>query len=89
MHTQGGYRACNRIGIESNVSPFLKMSFETATHFLTKATMSSAADDLRTPSARLCVGRVVELGTGVMDIVHRFEDEKGTQHRPAALKMEA
>ena len=27
------------MGIESSVSPFLKMSFETATHFLTDATL--------------------------------------------------
>ena len=39
MTHQGGYRACNRMGIESSVSPFLKMSFETATHFLTDATL--------------------------------------------------
>lgn len=25
----GGYRACNRLGIESSTSPFLKISFET------------------------------------------------------------
>ncbi len=72
LDAQGGYRACNRIGIESNVSPFLKMSFETATHFLTDATLRHAEDDLRTPSARLCVGQVVELGTGCMGIVHNL-----------------
>ena len=27
--SQGGYRACNRLGIESSTSPFLKISFET------------------------------------------------------------
>lgn len=68
MTHQGAYRACNRIGIESSVSPFLKMSFETAAHFLTDATLRHAADDMRTPSARLCVGRVVELGTGVCSV---------------------
>lgn len=65
----GGYRAMNRIGIESSVSPLLKMSFETAAHFLTDATLRHAADDMRTPSARLCVGRVVELGTGVCSVM--------------------
>jgi DNA-directed RNA polymerase I subunit RPA1 len=38
-HSQGGYRACSRIGIESSISPFLKMSYETAAHFLTDATL--------------------------------------------------
>lgn len=32
---QGGYRACSRLGIDSNASPFLKITFETASHFLT------------------------------------------------------
>lgn len=57
-HAQGSYRACNRIGIESSVSPFLKMSFETAAHFLTEATLKASVDDMRTPSARLCMGQV-------------------------------
>ena len=35
MAVQGGYRACSRIGIESSASPFLKITFETASHFLT------------------------------------------------------
>ncbi|KAL6757628.1 hypothetical protein V8C86DRAFT_3135173 [Haematococcus lacustris] len=85
MTHQGGYRACNRIGIESSVSPFLKMSFETAAHFLTDATLRSAEDDLRTPSARLCVGRVVELGTGVMGVMQQLGQPK--QGNPVALKQ--
>ncbi len=36
MTQAGGYRACNRIGIESSTSPLLKMSFETAAKFLTE-----------------------------------------------------
>jgi len=72
MTHQGGYRAMNRMGIESAVSPFLKMSFETAAHFLTDATLKGSKDDLKSPSARLCVGRVVELGTGVVELVHNM-----------------
>ena len=62
---QGGYRACSRLGIDSNTSPFLKISFETATAFLTEATLRGAHDDLSSPAARLVLGRVVESGTGV------------------------
>ncbi|GAX74019.1 hypothetical protein CEUSTIGMA_g1469.t1 [Chlamydomonas eustigma] len=72
MTHQGGYRACNRMGIESSVSPFLKMSFETATHFLTDATLKGSKDDLKSPSARLCVGRVVEVGTGAVELIHNL-----------------
>lgn len=69
---QGGYRACNRIGIESSVSPMLKMSFETAAHFLTDATLHGAVDDLKSPASRLCVGRVVELGTGCVELLQQL-----------------
>ena len=68
-------RRCNRIGIGSCVSPLLKMSFETAAHFLMSATMGGDRDDLRSPAARLCVGRVVDLGTGVMDMVQNLPGE--------------
>jgi DNA-directed RNA polymerase I subunit RPA1 len=39
MTFEGGYKPFNRIGIESNTSPFAQMSFERTTHFLTTATM--------------------------------------------------
>lgn len=69
MHpAQGGYRACSRLGIDSNASPFLKISFETATAFLTEATLRGAHDDLTSPAARLVLGRVVEAGTGAVTV---------------------
>jgi DNA-directed RNA polymerase I subunit RPA1 len=36
---EGGYKAFNRMGIESCVAPFQKMSFETTTAFLRSATL--------------------------------------------------
>ena len=39
MTFQGGFRPMNRLGMESNTSPWLKMTFETCLHF-----MSSAAE---------------------------------------------
>jgi DNA-directed RNA polymerase I subunit RPA1 len=63
--THGGtYRPCSRAGLDSCPSPLLKMSFETATAFLTDATLRGATDTLESPSSRLVLGRVVELGTG-------------------------
>ena len=55
-------------GQDSNVSPFLKMSFETCTQFLTKATLDGDRDDLTSPSSRLVLGKVVENGTGCFDV---------------------
>jgi DNA-directed RNA polymerase I subunit RPA1 len=60
----GAYRPCSRAGLDSCPSPLLKMSFETATAFLTDATLRGATDTLESPSSRLVLGRVVALGTG-------------------------
>ena len=37
MTHEGGYTPLNRSGMETHVSPLLKMTFETTTHFLTQA----------------------------------------------------
>ncbi|KAK9701767.1 hypothetical protein K7432_011575 [Basidiobolus ranarum] len=68
MTFEGGYKPFNRMGIESNVSPFLKMSFETTCHFLTNATVHGDYDTMASPSARIVVGKVVEGGTGSFEI---------------------
>ena len=67
-HT-GGYRACNRLGIESSTSPFLKMSFETAANFLISATLHRETDPLTSASSRIVVGRPISAGTGSLDIL--------------------
>lgn len=77
-------RPCNRLGIESSPSPFLKMSFETATHFLTDATLQGQTDHLESPSARIVVGRVVDVGTGVFDLVQNVSIKPKVK-APAAL----
>ena len=68
MTYEGSIKAFNRIGIESNASPFQKMSFETTMHFLRSATISGDTEKLVSPSSRLVVGRVVGGGTGCFDL---------------------
>jgi len=65
----GGYKPFNRLGLDSNVSPFLKMSFEQTCVFLTKATLEGDADRLETPSARIVMGRNNIQGTGAFDVL--------------------
>ncbi|CAM6104025.1 unnamed protein product [Calypogeia fissa] len=80
MTSQGGYRPCNRVGIYSSPSPFLKMSYETATSFLMDATLKGQRDSLESPSARIVMGRVVEIGTGSFELLQNidaFIDNKG------------
>ncbi|RKP14974.1 hypothetical protein BJ684DRAFT_7762 [Piptocephalis cylindrospora] len=69
MTFEGGYKPFNRSGIESNVSPFLKMSFETTCHFLTQATLYGDTDNLKSPSSRIVMGKVVEGGTGSFEVM--------------------
>jgi DNA-directed RNA polymerase I subunit RPA1 len=68
-HT-GGYRACNRLGIETSTSPLLKMSFETAASFLISATLHGQSDPLNSASSRIVVGKPIGAGTGSIDILH-------------------
>ncbi|KAG5437996.1 hypothetical protein PCANB_000343 [Pneumocystis canis] len=69
MTIDGLYKAFNRASISSNVSPFLKMSYETSCNFLQEATLYGCFDSLKNPSAKLVMGKVVDVGTGSFDIL--------------------
>ncbi|XP_074641048.1 DNA-directed RNA polymerase I subunit RPA1-like [Tubulanus polymorphus] len=68
MTFSGVYLPFNRTGINSNSSPFQKMSFETTMNFLKTATMAGSADTLESPSSRIVVGLPVGVGTGCFKI---------------------
>lgn len=73
MTHEGAYRPCSRLGMENNPSPFQKISFETATKFLADATLRGTTDFMESPSSRLVLGRVVELGTGTTQMVYDID----------------
>ncbi|KAI8888789.1 beta and beta-prime subunits of DNA dependent RNA-polymerase [Backusella circina FSU 941] len=75
MTFEGGFKPFSRIGIGSNVAPFLKMSFESTCKFLTEATLHGDYDTLDSPSSRIVVGRVVEGGTGSFDVLQPLSTE--------------
>ncbi|KAF6002560.1 dna-directed RNA polymerase [Cyanidiococcus yangmingshanensis] len=63
----GGCRPFSRTGmriLDSVPSPLQRMSFESATQFLRDAALAREEDLLQSATARLCLGRVVSLGTG-------------------------
>lgn len=64
MCQQGGYRPFSRVGINDSTSPFLKMTYETATAFLTEAAVRGDVDSLQNPSAAIVLGKLVNVGTG-------------------------
>ncbi|PVH92409.1 DNA-directed RNA polymeras-like protein I subunit [Periconia macrospinosa] len=69
MTKGGGFTPFNRIGMKSNPSPFMKMSFETTVGFLKDAVLERDVDDLTNPSARIVMGRLGKTGTGAFDIL--------------------
>ncbi|MCJ1473648.1 hypothetical protein MMC13_002299 [Lambiella insularis] len=69
MTRGGGFSAFNRTGMQTGVSPFMKMSFETTVKFLRDAMLENDWDDLRGPSARIVVGKSSKVGTGAFDIL--------------------
>jgi DNA-directed RNA polymerase I subunit RPA1 len=69
MTRGGGFTPFNRNGLTSNVSPLMKMSFETTVGFLRDAALEGDWDDLNNPSSRIVIGRVGRVGTGAFDVL--------------------
>lgn len=59
----------NRNWMSYNVSPFLRMTFETSVKFITEAAMRCSVDSCRTPSSRIIIGQCPEVGTGVCELL--------------------
>ncbi|KKA26087.1 hypothetical protein TD95_004021 [Thielaviopsis punctulata] len=77
MTRGGGFTPFNRIGLKGNVSPFTKMSFETTLGFLKEALMTGDWDDLKTPSARIVMGKLSKVGTGAFDVFTKVPTQVG------------
>ena len=68
MTREGTYLAFNRQGIDSSTSSFMKMSYETTCQFLTKAVLDGDREELESPSAKIVLGKLANVGTGSFDI---------------------
>lgn len=72
MTREGSYLAFNRQGIDSSTSAFKKMSYETTCQFLTKAVLDGDREDLESPSARIVLGKLSNVGTGSFDVMSKM-----------------
>ncbi|KAK5804949.1 hypothetical protein PVK06_032601 [Gossypium arboreum] len=64
----------SRLGaIADSISPFSKVSFETASKFIVEAAKHGQLDNLETSSSRICLGLPVKMGTGSLDLMHQLE----------------
>jgi len=68
MTRSGGFAPFSRHGMKNAVSAFMKMSFETTVGVLKEAVAGQEMELLRTPSARLVVGALSNVGTGSFDL---------------------
>ncbi|KUL88690.1 hypothetical protein ZTR_05210 [Talaromyces verruculosus] len=70
MTHSGGFKSYSRNGlIRDSNSPFSKSSFETSVGFMRDAVLERDFDDLKSPSSRIVVGRLGNVGTGAFDIL--------------------
>ncbi|KAG4211579.1 hypothetical protein ERO13_A02G107000v2 [Gossypium hirsutum] len=73
-HLDVRYRPMSRLGsIAECISPFSKMSFETASKFIVDAAKHGLVDNLETPSSRICLGLPVKMGTGSFGLMQKVE----------------
>ncbi|KAG7786695.1 hypothetical protein KL910_004095 [Ogataea haglerorum] len=72
MTREGTYLAFNRQGIDSSTSSFTKMSYETTCQFLTKAVLDNDREELQSPSARIVIGKLNNVGTGSFDVIAKM-----------------
>jgi len=68
MTQNGEYRPFNRVGMEENASPFLKMSFETTVNYLTNSASRRDRDTGKSPSSSIVLGQVPRIGTGLFEL---------------------
>ncbi|XP_012574995.1 DNA-directed RNA polymerase I subunit 1-like isoform X1 [Cicer arietinum] len=74
MTHSGCYRPMSRKGsIADSTSPFLKICFETASNFIVEAACHGQVDNLDSPSARICLGLPVKMGTGCHELIQKLE----------------
>lgn len=69
MTRTGCYIPMNRMGMMHSTSPFLQMSFESTSTFLTKASQEGSVDSQQSPSARIVLGSVPRVGTGCFELM--------------------
>eukprot|EP00173_Palmaria_palmata_P005336 Plantae.Rhodophyta-Palmaria_palmata.ctg9268.p1 GENE.Plantae.Rhodophyta-Palmaria_palmata.ctg9268~~Plantae.Rhodophyta-Palmaria_palmata.ctg9268.p1 ORF type:complete len:261 (+),score=50.56 Plantae.Rhodophyta-Palmaria_palmata.ctg9268:109-783(+) len=84
MTHSGEYRAFNRRTLSPSASPLQQMSFETTVGFLSTAATRSKVDPARAPSARMVLGRLVPVGSGLCDVLPDVR-EAITKRQPTAL----
>ncbi|XP_063236510.1 DNA-directed RNA polymerase I subunit RPA1 [Bacillus rossius redtenbacheri] len=72
MTSGGQFDPFSRKGLDLNVSPLQKMSFEASLGFLRTATLQGKTDVLKSPSSRIMVGQPCLSGTAVCSVFQKL-----------------
>ncbi|KAG5680123.1 hypothetical protein PVAND_009648 [Polypedilum vanderplanki] len=72
MTFDGTIKPLNRKGMESNASPFQKISFESALSFLKNAVVQGNVDNIKSPSSCLITGAPCKIGTGSFGLINNL-----------------
>jgi len=80
MTRNGSYVPMNRQGMGECSSPYVQMSFETTTQFLTRAAQEGLTDNQESPTARIVLGQPMRHGTGCFDLMMPMAAD-GTQEK--------
>ncbi|KAI3867080.1 hypothetical protein MKW92_022394 [Papaver armeniacum] len=67
-----GLPSSMKYGLAGSISPFSKMTFETASKFIVDAAYHGEVDSLESASARICLGLPVKMGTGSFDVLQQI-----------------
>ena len=80
MTRNGSYVPMNRQGMGECSSPYVQMSFETTTQFLTRAAQEGLTDNQESPTSRIVLGQPMRHGTGCFDLMMPMAAD-GTQEK--------
>ena len=79
MTRTGSYVAMNRQGMSECGSPYVQMSYETTTQFLTRAALDGTVDNQQSPSARIVLGSPMKHGTGCFEIMVPVQQKQSSK----------
>jgi DNA-directed RNA polymerase I subunit RPA1 len=81
MTHHGGYRACNRQGMENAASPLLQMSYETSMKFCTTAGVEGLTDNLQSPTGSIVIGSAPQLGSNSFTVHSEIPQQQTTKKK--------
>eukprot|EP00928_Gymnodinium_smaydae_P029135 TRINITY_DN22024_c0_g1_i1.p1 TRINITY_DN22024_c0_g1~~TRINITY_DN22024_c0_g1_i1.p1 ORF type:complete len:1780 (+),score=378.23 TRINITY_DN22024_c0_g1_i1:126-5465(+) len=69
MCQDGKLKAFSRMGMNTNMSPWQQMSFETTMQYLSLACQDGVADAMASPASSIVLGQIPQLGTGMVSLL--------------------